>query len=593
MPVDPQWMEPSLATCEPPKASDTHTDLPEIERLFELTADPLATLTLDGRLTLLNPAWEQLLGWSREELQALPIAELVHPDEVESALAPISGAGEHGDSLANATSRFKQRDGSWRWLLWSARRDGETWYVSAKDVSGRAWFGGEALHDPLTHLPNRILLVDRARQALARLHRSRRVVAMLFIDLDRFKAVNDNFGHNVGDRLLVSISERMSELLRDSDTLSRLGGDEFVILVEDIESEDEALALGERVLGAMAKPFPLGPARVSVVASVGVSVSHTPAIEPETMLQEADLAMYRAKRAGGRCVKLFDEALRAEVTTHEQTELRLHEALARHELQLVYQPILRLAGGQAVGCEALLRWLPQEPDESPGSQLLASTFLPSAEGSELIVQIGSWVLNAASAQAAAWWRNGATIPVSVNISARELTDLDLSERIREELARNRLPGRALRLEVSEQAVQRDPVRAQAVLEEVKRLGVSIALDKFGTGQLSLGLPRNLPIDAVKLDPGLTGSFANDRHRRAMFAAAIALAKEARLTAIAVGIETNRQLALARELDCAAGQGFLLHSPASPEQVRLNYSASTPTSAPWRPLVRLSGGGRRR
>ena len=220
--------------------------------------------------------------------------------------------------------------------------------------------------------------------------------------------------------------------------------------------------------------------------------------------------------------------------------------------------------------------------------MLPASFLGPAQDSELIVQIGKWVLHAACAQAEIWRRAGIQIPVSVNLSARELTELDLAERVREELTYCRLPGRALCLEVSEDAILRDPERAREALNDVKRLGVSIALDKFGSGQFSLGLPSNLPLDIVKLDRGLTGSFDRDKERRAMFAATIALAKEARVTAIAVGIETNRQLALARELHCSVGQGFLLHSPAAANSVRLRDPGGSVTSAPWRPLVRLVG-----
>jgi diguanylate cyclase (GGDEF)-like protein/PAS domain S-box-containing protein len=564
-----------------------------ITRLFEMTSDLLATISLDGRFTLLNPAWEQLLGWTREELQDRPIRAFMHPDDAEQTLGPMLDGGDYAAQLENVTTRYRHRDGSWRWLLWSARRDGDSWYTAAKDVTDRMWLERQALHDPLTHLPNRLLLMDRARQALTRLHRSRGVVAMLFIDLDKFKAVNDNLGHGVGDRLLISVSERLGELMRDSDTVARLGGDEFVILAEDIDSDGEALALAERVLDALERPFSLGTAEVAILASVGISVSHRPDADPETMLREADVAMYRAKGTDGRRMELFDERLRRELSAHLEIEGRLRDALPRHELLLAYQPILQLAGGQAIGCEALVRWRPTGVGRSASAMVLPSTFLPPAEESELIVQIGNWVLHSACAQAEIWRRNGITIPVSVNISARELTELDLAERVREELAYCRLPGRALCLEISEEAVLRDPDRARSALKDLKRLGVLIALDKFGFGQLSLGLPSNLPLDVVKLDRTLTESFHQDKDRRAMFAATIALAKEAGLTAVAVGIETNRQLALARELDCSVGQGFLLHGPASPDRVHLRGSSGSVTSAPWRPLVRLRGSGNRR
>jgi diguanylate cyclase (GGDEF)-like protein/PAS domain S-box-containing protein len=566
-----------------------------IARLFEMTSDLLATISLDGRFTLLNPAWEQLLGWAPEDLRGRSMRELMHPEDAAQALALMSAEGGQATEIEDLTTRYRHRDGSWRSLLWSARRDGDTWYAAAKDVTDRIWLERQALHDPLTRLPNRLLLMDRARQALTRLSRSRGngVVAMLFIDLDKFKAVNDNLGHDVGDRLLVAISQRLAELMRDSDTVARLGGDEFVILIEDIDSDGEALALAERVLDALEKPFPLGSSDVRMLASVGVSVSHHPDTDPEAMLREADVAMYRAKGAGGRRLEMFDERLRRELSTHMELESRLRDALPQRELVLAYQPILRLAGGQAIGAEALLRWRPTGDGRAAGAEVLPATFLPPAEESELIVQIGNWVLHAACAQAEVWRRNGIMVPVSVNISAREMTEIDLAERVREELAYCRLPGRALCLEISEEAVLRDPERARSALKDLKRLGVLIALDKFGFSQLSLGLPSNLPLDLVKLDRGLTESFHQDKDRRAMFAATIALAKEAGLTAVAVGIETNRQLALARELDCSVGQGFLLHGPASAERVRLRGTAGSVTSAPWRPLVRLRGSDDRR
>src|SRR3984893_17355886 len=195
-----------------------------IARLFEMTSDLLATISLDGRFTLLNPAWEQLLGWTREELQSQPMHELMHPADVEPALALMLAGTHHPAEMENFTTRYRHRDGSWRWLLWSARCDGDTWYAAARDVTDRMWLERQALHDPLTGLPNRLLLVDRTRQALARLHRNDGVVALLFIDLDRFKAVNDSFGHEVGDRLLIAVSERLAEMMRDSDTVARLGG---------------------------------------------------------------------------------------------------------------------------------------------------------------------------------------------------------------------------------------------------------------------------------------------------------------------------------------------------------------------------------
>jgi diguanylate cyclase (GGDEF)-like protein/PAS domain S-box-containing protein len=562
-----------------------------VARLFDMTSELLATISLDGRFTLVNPAWERVLGWAPAEIISRSIEDLLHPDDAGQTLDLMRATGGYGQ-LETATNRWRHKDGGWRSLAWSARCDGTTWYAAARDVSDRESLERQALHDPLTHLPNRMLLMDRTRQALTRVHRSNGAVALLFVDLDKFKAVNDNLGHDAGDRLLVAIAGRLSALMRDSDTVARLGGDEFVILADDCEGEHEALQLGARVIDALEDPIPVGNAEVSMLASVGISVSRDPDSDPEALLREADLAMYRAKNAGGRRLELFDEGLRQELSTQVEIESRLRDALPRHELWLAYQPILPLAGGVAVGCEALVRWRPHTAERPDDAVVLPGTFLPRAEDSDLIVQIGNWVLHTACAQAEVWRRHGIVIPISVNVSARELTELDLAERVREELAYCRLPGRALCLEVSEDAVLRDPERARAALRDVKRLGVSIALDKFGSGEFSLGLPRDLPIDVLKLDPLLVSTFDRDKERRAMFAATIALAKESGLTAIAVGIETNRQLALARELDCSIGQGFLLHGPASPERVRLREPGRSVTSAPWRPLVRLGGAQRR-
>jgi diguanylate cyclase (GGDEF)-like protein/PAS domain S-box-containing protein len=285
-----------------------------VERLFEMTSDLLAAVSLDGRFTLLNPAWEDTLGWSIEELMAQPMQAFVHQDDLEQTLALTLAGRNRSAQLVNFTNRYRHKDGSWRWLLWSARCDGEVWYAAARDVTDRMWLERQALHDPLTKLPNRLLLMDRANQALSRLHRSEGPIALLFVDLDGLKAINDSLGHAVGDMLLAAVAERLAATLRDSDTVARLGGDEFVILAEDLNSDDEALAVAERVIDALEAPFEVGSVDVRMTASVGISISRDPDADPEDVLREADVAMYRAKRAGGHRLELFDEELRREPT---------------------------------------------------------------------------------------------------------------------------------------------------------------------------------------------------------------------------------------------------------------------------------------
>jgi diguanylate cyclase (GGDEF)-like protein/PAS domain S-box-containing protein len=555
-------------------------DVEQIVRLFEATNDLLAAISLDGHFTLLNPAWEDVLGWTREELLARPMRDLVHPDDVEQTAAVMLAGRDHTAQLANFTNRYRHRDGSWRWLLWSARSDGDMWYAAAKDVTDRMWLERQALHDPLTKLPNRLLLMDRARQALTRLHRSHGLVAILFVDLDRFKAVNDNLGHALGDELLVSVATRLAETMRDSDTVARLGGDEFVVLAEDLTSDAEALTVAQRVLHALKEPFLIGATEVSMLASVGVSVSHDPEADPQKLLREADIAMYRAKRAGGYGLELFDESLRREVRMHLGIENRLRKALPRGELSLDYQPIVALSDGRPAACEGLLRWAPRE-----GPAVEPSKFIPLAEESELIVQIGEWVVNKACAQAAAWREAGHELAVCINISARGLTESDLPGRIAAGLARHNLPAQALWVEASETAIARDPERARTAFGELREMGVRTVLDGFGAGESNLLLPATLPLDVVKIDRTLIGGMHSDASKRALIVAIIALAREADLKTVAVGIETKRQLELARELGCTFGQGFLLHAPESPERLSLRGPGAI-RSPSWVPRVRL-------
>jgi diguanylate cyclase (GGDEF)-like protein/PAS domain S-box-containing protein len=578
IPADERPSDPSDAGRDSIRGRD---DQEQIARLFETTCDLLAAVTPEGSFTLLNPAWEAVLGWTCEELLERPMSELLHPDDVEQTTAVMLAGRDHAAQLANFTNRYRHRDGSWRWLLWSARSDGATWYAAAKDVTERMWLERQALHDPLTKLPNRLLLMDRARQALTRLHRNHGLVAMLFVDLDHFKAINDNLGHALGDHLLTSVASRLEEMMRDSDTVARLGGDEFVILAEDLLTDAEALAVAERVLRSLEEPFAAGSTEVSMMASVGVSVSHDPDSDPEALLREADVAMYRAKRSGGYRLELFDESLRREVTAHLDMEHRLRDALPRSELSLVYQPLFPLSGGRPVGCEALLRWHPQD-----GEPVEPEIFLPRAQESDLMVQIGDWMLDTACAQAAAWRDASERMAISINVSARGLTELDMAQRIEQALARHNLPAQALWIEVTESSILRDPERATATLEGVRRAGIRIALDRFGSGESRLSLPGTLPLDMLKIDRTLIGAVQDDEQKRAIVAAIVAFARATGLQTVAVGVESDAQLRLVRELGCTYAQGFLLQPPDSPRRLTSRAPRVVGSLARWGSRARL-------
>jgi diguanylate cyclase (GGDEF)-like protein/PAS domain S-box-containing protein len=560
----------------------TANDRERIQTLFQSTSDLLATIAPDGRFTLLNPAWSETLGWSREDLLGRPLRELVHPDDIEQTAAMLLAGSDHAAQIANFTNRYRHCDGSWRWLLWSARSDGVTWYAAAKDVSDRIWLERQALHDPLTKLPNRLLLMDRAHQALTRLHRSHGLVAMLFIDLDRFKAVNDSLGHALGDHLLISVSQRLAEMMRDSDTIARMGGDEFVVLAEDLHGDGEALTMAERVLHALEAPFVIGSTEVSMLASVGVSVSHDPETDPETLLREADVAMYRAKRSGGYRLELFDERLRQEAEAHLDIERRLRQALPRNELELAYQPIFPLGDGRAVACEALLRWEPGE-----GDPVKPADFLERAQESGLIVPIGKWVINAACRQAASWRAAGEQVAVWINVSARGLTEVDLARRLRAALERHRLPPQALGIEVTESSVVADPERASATLAEVRNYGVRVALDKAGSDETRLALIGALPLDALKLDHALIADAdESGAHSRALAVALVAMARESGIDTVAVGVQSEAQLQLAHELRCTHVQGFLLGEPKPGERVALEAPGTVGSLTRWGSLAHL-------
>ncbi len=578
----PPQPDRQLPAATPPLAEDgvARTVEEHVQRLFEMTGDLLAVLSLEGRMQLLNPAWEQVLGWRPSEMVGRSIQELIHPEDSEQAMVLTLHGASRPEQAVNFTSRYRHRDGSWRWLLWSARCDGNSWFAAAKDVTDRMSLERQALHDPLTRLPNRLLLMDRARRALTRLHRTGGLVAVLFIDLDRFKAINDNLGHAVGDDLLISLSARLEATVRDSDTVARLGGDEFVILAEDLESDSEALGLAERVLAMLEEPIAVGSAVVTMRASVGVSICHEPSRDPEDLLREADVAMYRAKGTAGQRLGLFEADRRREMAARLDIESRLRHALARHEMRLVYQPAIMFGSGQPFGCEALLRWHPHDaPPMAPND------FLPLAEETNLIAGIGDWVLQSACMQAARWRSEGLPHLVSVNLSARSAATVEIAEHLREALTYSELPPDSLCIEVSEAAVLEDLERARATLSACKSVGVKIALDNYGAGRSSLSLPGMLPLDAIKIDRSLISGFERDAGKRAIVTAATAMARELRLTAVAVGIETERQLQLAREMGCSAGQGNLLAEPDAPERLRLDEQMRVRSLAPWRPIAR--------
>ena len=469
-----------------------------------------------------------------------------------------------------------------------AAENGEVLYYSfsARDLSERRDFQSrlahEVLHDRLTGLPNRALFVDRLTQGLARTARRDSLLAVLFVDLDRFKLVNDSLGHAAGDRLLVEVAARLQSVLRSGDTAARFGGDEFTLVCEEVEDEEQAELIARRVLAVLAVPFLLDGGPVHVTGSVGIALSDGTA-RPEDLLRDADAALHRAKDLGKARYELFDERLRAHAVARLQTESALHEALDLGQLRVHYQPEVCLRTGEIVAAEALVRW------EHPTNGLVPpDDFIPLAEETGLIGQIGRWVLREACRQAARWRDvrpGGEPFVVWVNLSPRQLT-ADVVTLVAMALAESGIDPAQLGLEVTETALVADGDAAVEVLRELRALGVRLVIDDFGTGYSSLAYLRRLPVDGVKIDRSFVSSLGSSPEDSAIVAAVVGMASALGLTTVAEGVETEAQLAELVRLGCDDAQGwyFARSQPRHAIDALLAQPPSWPALGPRSPRV---------
>ena len=413
-----------------------------------------------------------------------------------------------------------------------------------------------ALHDPLTGLPNRTLFLDRLGLALTRARRTGSATAVLFVDLDGFKMVNDSLGHGAGDELLRRVAPRIAGSLRANDTVARFGGDELIVLCEDVDGEEEAIAVGERLLASFAEgPFPVFEDEVYVTASVGVAVAR-PDSTPGSLVRDADTAMYRAKEQGSGRLELFDDRLRGRVLDRMRLESALRRAVERCELTLAYQPIVALGDRSVAHVEALLRWEHAELGHvSPGD------FIPVAEETGLIIPLGRWVLERACRDAAEWQGAGAHASVCVNISPRQLAQPDFADIVADVLEVTGLAPSRLGLEITESVLMEQGDRPLEVLSRVRALGVSVILDDFGTGYSSLGYLQRLPIDTVKLDRSFIADLGEDgSEAAAIVQAVVTMAHALELSVVGEGVETPDQADRLRRLGCAMAQGFWFARP---------------------------------
>ncbi|HLO97337.1 MAG TPA: EAL domain-containing protein [Fimbriimonas sp.] len=415
----------------------------------------------------------------------------------------------------------------------------------------------QALHDKLTQLPNRTLFNDRLKFALVKSERCHSGTAVLFIDLDNFKLVNDSLGHSAGDELLIAIASRLNQAVRPGDTVSRMGGDEFTVLLEGLSSVTQGEDVAVRILDALKKPFLVEGSDVFACASIGLAYTQHGCDCPDTLIRNADAAMYRAKATGKASYVVFDAEMLNNARERLELETDMRRAIKNDEFFVAYQPLIQLGTGDVTGCEALARWM------HPSRGLIQpSQFIPIAEDTGLIIPIGYWILEKACLQAVAWIadHNQPDFVVSVNLSGKQLQRLDVVEQVASVLSRTQLPARNLKLEITESVLMEDRDDVITKLMELKNLGVHLALDDFGTGYSSLSTLRSFPIDTLKIDQSFVNRIGDDDEGLAIVQAILGLAHTMKMDVTGEGVETLAQHEVLRDLGCKVGQGYLFDRP---------------------------------
>ncbi len=535
-------------------------------RTLAETAPCAITIDQSGECRYANAAAGAISGFSPRELLRMNLAELVHPDHQDMVRERAARASE--DSLpTHHEFKIVRKDGQERWLDFCASTieyGGKSATLGAAfDITDRRRADEQirnlAYHDPLTGLPNRLLFRDRLRLAVAQAHRASQKLAVLFLDLDRFKVINDSLGHGLGDRVLQTVSARLQASVREGDTVARVGGDEFILILPGVQRPLQVARVAEKICEALKEPFVLEGHELFVTTSMGISVYPDDGEDAETLIKNADAAMYRAKEHGRNRYQLYTSSMNAGAAERLAQEARLRRALREGELRLHYQPVVDLASGRIEGVEALLRW-----DDPERGLLPAADFIAVAETTGLIVPIGAFVLRTACAQTRAWQKcSHPGLRVSVNLSARQLRQADLPTFLAEVLRETGLDPGHLDLEITESQAMMGGEAARAVLQKLKALGLRLLVDDFGVGSSSLSFLRRLPVDALKIDRSFVRELGTQEGER-VTAAVIALAHALDLQVVAKGVETEEQRDFLAARGCDRVQGHLLGEPVPPE-----------------------------
>lgn len=568
--------------------------LQQSERLFramiERSSDAISIVDRYGRIHYASPSTRNLVGYPIEGILAQPIDgfALIHPEDRERVRHLFGELIQHAGASATIEFRVRHADGGWRWL----EVTGSNWLedpavqgviVNYRDITERKLMELRLqhgiLHDALTGLPNRLLLSDRLALAIKRSQRNPNYhYALLFLDLDHFKFVNDSFGHPVGDRLLMAIASRLSCCLRAVDTCARLGGDEFVVLLDDVETQAAAIRITERIMRRLSRPLELDGRIFHIAASVGIVFGSAEYQEPAEVLRDADIAMYRAKATGKSRYEVFHPAMREAAQARVALENELRRAVTHQEFRVYYQPIIDISSGVLVGFEALVRWA------HPTRGILPpAAFLDVAEEAGLNDAIGWQVIEQVCQQLAEWRRTlpqAAALSVSVNLSARQFMLPDLYPRLVRLLEQYRLPPDALKLELTESALMEYSRDAAAVLMSLREYGIQIAIDDFGVGYSSLSYLVQLPIDQIKIDRNFIVQLEQAQHSQAIVSAIVNLARSLNLEVVAEGLETTGQIERMRAVGCQYGQGYLIGYPLPGDdatQVLINRTTFRPSA----------------